>query len=351
VEPSDAVVVATRVGIPGRTHDLHVLLRHRPRSISRRRCDVRPLRLRRDRKRKRSTVRDYRLTIEANLIPDLGEGRTIDTVQAKHVEAYRDRLLAKGRLSPRTINKRLVIIHGVFKRAMKVWDLKANPAAGIDKVPERRSGDIDVLRPDEVFQLAAAAETEQDGALYVTAAFTGLRFGELAALRWSDIDWQRSLVHVRRALARGAIEEPKSGKVRSVPLIAEVAQVLATLNQRKLWIGDDDFVFVSQRGHYIDHSATVRAYKRALRRAGLRPIKFHGLRHSIGTLAVQEFPLSDVQAWMGHADIATTMRYVHHVPKTDAAKRLGRLLDLENVAPNVAPNSRLTVSSEGGGDA
>ena len=60
-------------------------------------------------------------------------------------------------------------------------------------------------------QLAASAETEQDRALYLTAAFTGLRFGELAALRWSDIDWQRELIHVRRALARGEIEAPKSG--------------------------------------------------------------------------------------------------------------------------------------------
>ncbi|HEU4980682.1 MAG TPA: tyrosine-type recombinase/integrase, partial [Solirubrobacterales bacterium] len=72
--------------------------------------------------------------------------------------------------------------------------------------------------------------------------------------------------------------------------------------------------------------------------AGLRPIKFHGLRHSFGTLAVQAFPLSDVQAWMGHRDIQTTMRYVHHVPKTDAAQRLGELLDGENVTPNLTPN-------------
>lgn len=189
--------------------------------------------------------------------------------------------------------------------------------------------------------MAAAAESEQDAALYLTAAFTGLRFGELAALRWPDIDWQRDLIHVRRALARGQIEAPKSGKVRSVPLIAEVAQVLARLGQRELWTGEDDFVFVGPRGGYIDHSATVRAYKRALRSAGLRPIKFHGLRHSFGTLAVQAFPLSDVQAWMGHADIQTTMRYVHHVPKHDAAERLGRLLDGENVAPNLAPTARV----------
>lgn len=100
-----------------------------------------------------------------------------------------------------------------------------------------------------------------------------MRFGELAALRWSDIDWQRDLIHVRRALARGLIEEPKSGKVRSVPLVPDVAQALAKLGQRELWVGDDDFVFVSPTGGYIDHSATVRTYKWALGRAGLRSIK------------------------------------------------------------------------------
>jgi hypothetical protein len=71
------------------------------------------------------------------------------------------------------------------------------------------------------------------------------------------------------------------------------------------------------------------------------------LRHSFGTLAVQAFPLSDVQAWMGHRDIQTTMRYVHHVPKTDAAQRLGLLLDAENVAPNLAPSSRRHGSGSG----
>ena len=105
-------------------------------------------------------------------------------------------------------------------------------------------------------------------------------------------------------------------------------------------------MFISQRGHWIDYSTTVKAYKRALDRAGLRRIKFHGLRHSFGTLAVQAFPLSDVQAWMGHADIQTTMRYVHHVPKHDAAQRLGSLLDAENVAPNLAPSARVRRSRE-----
>jgi integrase len=304
-----------------------------------------------DRKRKRSTVRDYRLTVEANLIGDIGAERKLETIQQRHLEAYRDALVREGRLSPRTINKRLTMVHGIFGRAVKVWNLRANPAAGIDKVPERRSGDLDVFRPDEIRQLVAGAATEQDATLYLTAAFTGLRFGELAALRWSDIDWQRELVHVRRALARGAIEEPKSGKVRSVPLVPDVAQALARLGQRQLWTGDDEFVFVSPTGGYIDYSATVKAYKRALTSAGLRAVKFHGLRHSFCTFAVQVFPLSDVKAWAGHASIETTMRYVHYVPKHDAAQRLGQLVSAENVAPNLAPSAGVSSSSEGAKDA
>jgi integrase len=61
-----------------------------------------------------------------------------------------------------------------------------------------------------------------------------------------------------------------------------------------------------------------------LERAGLKRLRFHDLRHSFGTLAVQVFPLSDVKAYMGHADIQTTMVYVHHVPADDAAERLSQ---------------------------
>lgn len=240
-----------------------------------------------------------------------------------------------------------MIIGGVFKRAMKVWGLKANPADAIEKVPETRSGDIDVLRPDEVGQLAAAAGCEQDAALYLTAAFTGLRFGELAALRWTDVDWQRSLIHVRRALARGEIATPKSGKVRPVPMPPQVAQALAMLGQRELWTDDDDFVFVSPTGGYIDHSTISRTFKATLTRAGLRRVRFHDLRDSFGTLAVAIYPISDVQAWMGHADIQTTMRYVHHTPKREAAERLGALIDGgESVAPDKAPTTSYRRSPE-----
>ncbi len=76
-----------------------------------------------------------------------------------------------------------------------------------------------VLDPTEVEALARAAESDQDAALFRVAAFTGLRLGELRALRWSDVDFSKRLVHVRRNFTHGAEGSPKSGRVRSVPLI------------------------------------------------------------------------------------------------------------------------------------
>jgi integrase len=106
----------------------------------------------------------------------------------------------------------------------------------------------------------------------------------------------------------------------------QVAQVLAGLRGRAYFTGDDDLVFVNVVGKWIDRSALYRRYKAAQRRAELRPLRFHDLRHSFGTMAVRAFPITDVQTWMGHADIATTRKYVHYAPQPDAAKRLAALV-------------------------
>ncbi len=84
-----------------------------------------------------------------------------------------------------------------------------------------------VLDPTEVEAFARAAESDQDAALFRVAAFTGLRLGELRALRWGDVDFSKRLVHVRRNFTHGAEGSPKSGRVRSVPLIDQAATALA----------------------------------------------------------------------------------------------------------------------------
>ena len=93
-------------------------------------------------------------------------------------------------------------------------------------------------------------------------------------------------------------------------------------------------MFCNATGDHVDEDRTREAFYAALtgaglgdRRAGAKPIVFHDLRHTFGTLAVEAWPLHDVQAYMGHADIQTTMVYVHHVPKVAAADALTRIVE------------------------
>lgn len=279
-----------------------------------------------DRKRRPSTVGDYRRTVRCYLRPAFGEDTPIEEITVADVDAYRARLVAERRLSDRTINKSLVLLHGIFKRAQRVHGLTGNPAAGAERQPYRRSGDFQVLDPGEVAQLAACADNIQDAAIFTVAAFTGLRLGELLALRWCDVDFARRLVHVRRSYVAGREDTPKSGKVRSVPLIDQGARALDQLSRREHFTADDDRVFVNQVGDVLGQDLLRRRYRAALKRAGLKALRLHDLRHTFGTLAVQAFPLSDVKAYMGHADIQTTMLYVHHVPQHDAADKLSALV-------------------------
>lgn len=107
--------------------------------------------------------------------------------------------------------------------------LPINPAAEIERHPNRNSGDIDVYSPEEIHALLRTALDERDAAVYATAAFAGLRMGELRALRWCDVDFPRSVIRVRASYAEGEVSVPKSGKVRSVPMVDGVAQRLARL--------------------------------------------------------------------------------------------------------------------------
>jgi integrase len=168
--------------------------------------------------------------------------------------------------------------------------------------------------------LVRAAAAEQDAAIYLTAAFTGLRREELVALRWRDVDFGGSYIRVTASYGEGGLSTPKSGKVRSVPMAPAVAEALARLAQRDVNTDGDDLVFRGVAGGYIDASALYRRYKRALRAAGLRDLRFHDLRHTFGTRMIGRASILQVKEWMGHADVDTTMKYLHYAPKsTDAA--------------------------------
>ena len=231
-----------------------------------------------DRGVKPSTLRDYESIIRAHLLPAFGEAR-LEDVTTSAIEQWRATVRSPkaghSELSSRTKTKALVVLHGIFRRAQRVWGLPPNPVPDVERHSARATGDIEVFSVEQVHALVRAAADAQDGVIFLTAAFTGLRRGELIALRWRDVDLPGSVLRVRASYAGGQLTTPKSGKVRSVPLAPEVAQVLARLADRGFSTGDDDLVFEGEFGGYVDGSALRRRYAAAIKPAGLRPLRFH----------------------------------------------------------------------------
>ena len=178
----------------------------------------------------------------------------------------------------------------------------------------------------ELEALLAATPTDERGTtervLYLTAAMTGLRRGELLALRWQDIDWTAGVVRVRRNYTRGQFGTPKSRRSsRAVPLAQRVRDELRLHYERSRFQAPADLVFCHpELGVVLDPAKLRRRFQAAARRAGLRPVRFHDLRHTFGTrMAAAGAPLRWIQEWLGHSDYRTTTLYADYAPDLSQA--------------------------------
>jgi integrase len=208
----------------------------------------------------------------------------------------------------------------------KGW-LATNVARRIDLPAAPRSEDIHFLDVDEVNALVAmtqpGAYESIDRALYLTAAMTGLRQGELVALRWRDVDWPAARVRVRQSYVLEEFGTPKSKRsTRSVPMADAVGGALERLFKASSCQGDEDLVFADPlTGAPLSKAAILRRYRKALKAAKLDEThRFHDLRHTFGTrMAAAGVSMRTLQEWMGHRDIETTQRYADYAPSPHEA--------------------------------
>jgi len=291
-----------------------------------------------DRRLKPTTLRDYGSIIKAHLVPAFG-ALPVEDITTEMVEDWKLTL----QMSNTTKIKILTVLFGVMERARKRYRLPANPIRDIEKPRQETApgGELQFYSPEEVFALVRAAESEQDAAIFLTAAFTGLRRGELVALRWRDVDFPNATIRVSASYSEGHLTRPKSGKVRAVPMAPDVGTALARLGQRERWTAPDDLVFPGATGGFMDASAMYRRFVAAAARAGLGRLRFHDLRHTFGTTmaANPKVDLRRLQEWMGHADMATTQRYSHFTPRHDDAALVAEAFARNDVAERSAPRS------------
>jgi integrase len=230
--------------------------------------------------------------------------------------------------SARTKRKYLVNLNGVMKRAMKLGAIATNPVTLVDRPGRLRSRQTlttsRFLRPAEVHAVirAAADDNEQDAAMFVVAAFCGLRLGELLDLRWRAVNFAGSSIFVESSFVRDVTSTPKSGAARTVPMAPEVASALSAHARRGPIRSESDLVFCGTRGGHVDANKLRARYYAALERAGVKRVRIHDLRHTFGTVcAAKGIPQTTIKEWMGHADLSTTEIYTAFYPQdADAAK-------------------------------
>jgi integrase len=273
--------------------------------------------------RKATTVKDYRGYLRRHLAPFFGE-RTLDGIDEREVGSYLMRKRGE-RLSAKTVNNHLNFLHGLFKFAVKRGWAERNPVALVDrpKAHHPRQRRIRFLQPVELDAVIQSVPHDELGSvespLYLAAAMTGMRQGELIALSWQDVDWLAGRIRIVDNFPRGrvdAADSPKSHHGRSVPMADRLAAELELHFQRTAFRGDTDLVFCHPHtGHPLDPSKLRKRFGEALARAHVRAVTFHELRHTFGTqMAAAGAPLRAIQEWMGHADAKTTEIYSHYAP-------------------------------------
>jgi integrase len=213
------------------------------------------------------------------------------------------------------------LLSGICEFAVRRRWARENPCRYVDLPRVELSEDIRFLEPEEVEAVLRATGEDDFGlvhrAMILTAAMSGLRMGELLALRWCDVDWSAQRIRVRRNYVRGQFGTPKSRRgSRSVPLADRLGGELDRHHRRTVYSADQDLVFAnSHTGAPLDGAPLLRAFQRALAAAGVRRVRFHDLRHTFGTrMAAAGAPMRALQEWMGHRDLRTTLIYADYMP-------------------------------------
>lgn len=277
-------------------------------------------------KTKPSTLQSYQDIINNHLIPVFGDFLLTD-ITTGMLQNYVAKRLEK--VKPKTVINEIVPIKMMFKHAMRWGYLKVNPSEYVER-PRVEREEMEILIPEDI-RLLLEHVTSKYRTLFLTAILTGMRRGEVLGLQWGDIDWNHNQIYVRRSLWKDQFITPKSKN--STRRIDMTPYLTMELKKHKLASpnSDCDLVFCNSDGKALDANNMVkREFLPALRRAKIRQIRFHDLRHTNVALRIEQGQnIKYIQNQLGHASIQTTLdRYGHLIKEvnTEQAKKLDNIL-------------------------
>jgi len=284
---------------------------------------------------KPKTAYDYGRLLTNYIYPPLGKIRLKELTTHRITRFYAD-MKRDGR-GVRTIQ----IIHNILRSslqdAVRGGIIGRNPCIGA-LIPKGKPKEMKVLTADQVTRFLVAAESSRYKALYHLAITTGMRYGELIGLKWSDIDWDKGTIKIQRQLQyiphRGyEFNDPKTRSGTRTVLLGKTA--LAKLKEHYYEYAyrdrtGENLIFINGVGTKVYFKRFHKDFKRVLELAGLPDIRFHDLRHTAATLMISNgIPVVVVSKILGHSKPSVTMNIYAHVStemQTEAAQLMENLV-------------------------
>ena len=291
-----------------------------------------------------SSHQTYKGYIENHIKPNIGD-IPIEKLTSLQLQKFYRLLLTEGRvpriesekqpkgLSAKTVRNINQVISSAMDMAVRHKLILTNPTEGCE-LPKIEHREMKTLPAEQLGAFLREAKESGVYELYYMDLATGLRRGELLGLKWEDIDLQNGIIHVRRQVARvdGEVKEmplKTKNSYRNISISQDAVAMLTEMEAHR----SSDYVFPSSTGGLISPDSVNNMLHRVLKRAGLPSIRFHDLRHTFATLALQNgVDIKTVSGILGHFSAGFTLDTYAHVTNSaqkEAARTMGNVLAVE----------------------
>lgn len=295
-----------------------------------------------------TTYNSYMVYFRKHIMDSTIGKKQLDKVKSADLQEYYNKKIDEG-YSSKTVHHISIILNSAFEMAFRLRMISENPNR-FTMIPKKEKYEAKTLSIEEVERIVREAKEERLYPIFVTTVYTGMRKGEVMALKWENVDFVGRKILVKNSLCRVEsdvpdekgryishyeIMEPKTKKsIRTIPMLDQVYDALMEQQQRQMLdkdkIGenylDQGFVFADEIGQHLQQRDFMKEYRQFLNKYDVRYVRFHDLRHTFATLLIEsDVSMKLVQELLGHSTITTSMDIYAHVSEKKKEQVINKL--------------------------